>query len=316
MIANFLPHIMDYQDFEGFKCLRIANEHAELFVSTEVGPRILGYRLKGGPNALGMAPETDLVMEHGTWLAYGGHRCWAAPEMNPRTYTIEDQPVHVEQQGERSWLFRGVDDTLAQLRKEVVIHLDADDAGVTVEHRITNQGLWPVRFACWGLSVMAPGGEAIIPQEPFKSHEEELLSARTLTLWGYTNMQDPRWSFTPRYIRLRADPALEEPQKIGIGNKQGWAGYANNGQFFLKVFPYHLGEEYPDGGCNCEFFTSGGFLEVESLGPMTTVEPGQSISHSEHWFLTAPGPENMEDATLDAFFEQLCRQRGATAGML
>ena len=37
---------------------------------------------------------------------------------------------------------------------------------------------WSVRLAPWALSVMAPGGRAIFPQEPYRAHTDCLDPAR------------------------------------------------------------------------------------------------------------------------------------------
>jgi hypothetical protein len=36
-------------------------------------------------------------------------------------------------------------------------------------------------------------------------------------------------------------------------------------------------------GCTFETFTNADFLELETLGPLTTLAPGQSVSHTERW---------------------------------
>ena len=38
-------------------------------------------------------------------------------------------------------------------------------------------------------------------------------------------------------------------------------------------------------GCNCEFFTMPGFLEIESLGPLVKLEPNTGTEHTEKWWL-------------------------------
>ncbi len=42
---------------------------------------------------------------------------------------------------------------------------------------------------------------------------------------------------------------------------------------------------YPDFGCNCETYTAGTFIELESLGPLEVVAPGESVQHLERWSL-------------------------------
>jgi hypothetical protein len=77
---------------------------------------------------------------------------------------------------------------------------------VTVTHILINRNLWVIELAAWALSVMAPGGVAILPQPPFIPHGEKLLPARPLVQWHYTDMTDPRWKFGRKFILLRQDP--------------------------------------------------------------------------------------------------------------
>ena len=42
---------------------------------------------------------------------------------------------------------------------------------------------------------------------------------------------------------------------------------------------------YPDFGCSFETFTNNDFLEIETLGPLTKVLPGQTVEQVEHWGL-------------------------------
>jgi hypothetical protein len=55
---------------------------------------------------------------------------------------------------------------------------------------------------------------------------------------------------------------------------------------FLKKAPYQEGKHYPDYGCNFEVYTAGNFIEVESLGHLHTLAPGQAAEHTERWTLT------------------------------
>jgi len=54
---------------------------------------------------------------------------------------------------------------------------------------------------------------------------------------------------------------------------------------FLKAIESVPGAIYPDMGCNFETFTNGDFLEIESLGALRRLEPGESVTHHESWYL-------------------------------
>jgi hypothetical protein len=106
-----------------------------------------------------------------------------------------------------------------------------------------------------------------------------------LVLWGYTEMEDARWRWGNRFIQLRQDSLAKTAQKFGACVTLGWAAYVNADHVFLKRFPYSTHSTYPDFGCNAEFFTNERMLEVESLGPLVTLKPEESIAHQEDWFL-------------------------------
>jgi hypothetical protein len=183
------------------------------------------------------------------------------------------------------------------IQKEIEIVVAPAAARVTVTHRLRNQNPWAVELAPWALSVMAPGGRAIIPLPPRIPFPKQLHPSNSLTLWSYIDMGDPRWIWGYKYIMLRQDPERKEPQKIGAMVLDGWAAYARAGRLFVKKFPYVAGAKYPDFGCNLETYTNAGMLELETLGPLTKIEPGGTVEHVERWglFADVPVPENDED---------------------
>jgi hypothetical protein len=75
------------------------------------------------------------------------------------------------------------------------------------------------------------------------------------------------------------------PTKLGLAHGQGWVGYLNGGTLFVKRFAHQDGAPYPDGGCNYETFTNQDMVEVESLGPLVRLAPGQAVEHTERWEL-------------------------------
>ena len=221
-----------------------------------------------------------------TWQSYGGHRLWHAPEVWTRTYYPDVQPVKYEWDGSRLTLTCETE-TISRLQKEIVIDFPASGSLVKVTHRIYNRGPWAAKFAPWALSVMAPGGTVIVPQEPFVPHGpgagQSFAAGRPIVLWQFTNMADPRFVWGKRFIRMSQDDAHPTKQKFGALVKPGWAAYAFGSELFIKHFAYFPGAPYTDDGCNAEFYTEPGMLEVESIGPEAPVEPGDFSEHIETW---------------------------------
>ncbi|HEY0547364.1 MAG TPA: hypothetical protein VGC91_18435 [Pyrinomonadaceae bacterium] len=289
-------------------CVRLFNGTVEVVVTVDVGPRIIRYGFPGGENILGELPEVSIETALGDWKPWGGHRLWTAPEANPRSYVPDNSPLeYSSDNGQTIHLIQPVERATG-IQKEMTVLLDAEGSGLTVEHKITNRNLWAIEAAPWAITTMNGGGTAILPQEPYRSWEEYLLPARPMVLWHYTDLSDPRWKIGAKYIRLRTDERLKQPQKIGIMNKQGWAGYHRRGLLFLKHAAFEEGARYPDYGSSTEIYTSGSTIEVETLSPLRHLEPDAAAVHVERWKLFRDVEIGLTEAEIEKVIDALIEQ--------
>ena len=283
--------------FHGWpNCLRLSNEEIELIITTDVGPRVIRLGFINEDNEFKEFSEELGITGGDTWHSYGGHRLWHSPEDNIRTYFPDNSPVAFREDSGWMKLTQQIETTTG-IQKEIDIRLFSQENHVRVVHRLINKNLWPVELAAWALSVMAPGGKAILPLPPRGKHGETLLPSNSLSLWAYTDLSDPRWTFGEKYILLQQDPGASHPQKIGASVPDSWIGYARAGHLFIKKSKFIEGQSYPDFGCSMETFTNDQILEVESLSPFIAVPPGDAIEHIEDWYLfkDVPEPENDDD---------------------
>jgi hypothetical protein len=302
-------------------CYKLSNGEVEVVVATDMGPRVLRYGFRGGENVFGEVAGASVTTALGDWRPFGGHRLWTAPEVNPRSYAPDNDPVNFEFEGETAVRLVAPTEPHTRLKKEMHVALDAAGSGVTVSHRITNRGVWAVEFALWALTIMnGDGGEVIIPQEPYRTWGSYVLPARPLVLWHYTDLTDARLTLGRKFIRLRTDADNPEQQKIGALDKQGWAAFSRDRTLFVKRFPHEEGARYPDYGCNVEAFTAGLFIELESLSPLRRLEPGESAEHTERWSLfrdfDAGGDEDALEAALAAVLPTSPFRASSTAGRI
>jgi hypothetical protein len=301
------PPAMELVKFAGWeRCIRLSNRQVDLVATTAVGPRILRFGSLGGQNVFKVLAETEGLIGGDKWHSFGGHRLWHAPEVFPRTYAPDNGPV------DHAW-----DGTTLTLRtvepenhveKEISLTLSPAAPQVGVVHRITNRNPWAIELAVWALSVMADGGQAVFPQEPYRPHPDCLAPARPLVLWHFTDMSDSRWTWGRKYIRLRQDPKATTKQKAGILSTAGWAAYLLRGDVFVKRYGYDPRATYADMGCNAETYTDLDILEIETLGPLTKLEPGETAEHRERWLLarTECGPTDEDvDAKILPLLDQL-----------
>ncbi|MCY4189692.1 MAG: hypothetical protein OXD30_14555 [Bryobacterales bacterium] len=279
-------------------CYRLSNGEVDLVVTGDVGPRIIRYGFVGGQN-LFVELEEDLGKMGGDdWRLYGGSRLWVGPEDPVYSYGADNAPVQVEIAGNSLTAEAPVEHTGVQ--KRIRVELAGEGSAVRVVYSLTNRTIWPLRVATWVLTMMAPGGTGIATLPPRGTHPEILAPTNPLVVFAFTNMADRRWTWLEKYVVLRQDPHNSDPEKIGLFNPATRGAYLLNGELFVKRFAAAPGEEYPDMGSSYETFTNERFLEIETLGPLRTLQPGESADHVEEWSLHRPvAVERWDDAALD-----------------
>jgi hypothetical protein len=298
-------HHIPYQGWQD--ACQVTNGQAELIVTTLVGPRIIRFAFSGKENEFSEVKAALGLTGGKEWRSYGGHRLWYAPE-SELTYFPDNAPVSVNVVEANSIRIIQEPEPVTAIQKEIDLSLDPETTHVTVTHRLRNVNGPAIDLAPWALSVMAPGGTAILPLPPRGPHPQNLLPVNSLALWAYTDLADPRWTWGTKYILLRQDASHPGPQKIGAWLPDGWAAYARKEHLFVKIFSPQAGASYPDLGSSAELFTNVEMLEVETLGPSIRLQPGQSVEHREDWFLFDRVPAPQSDADVEAYILPLVQQ--------
>jgi hypothetical protein len=271
-------------EYQGWKnCYRVTNGEVELIVTADVGPRIIRFGFVGGENLFKEFSEQMGKGGEDKFQLRGGDRVWKAPEDPVATWAPDNVPVEI-QVTRTGLIAREPIEPLTKLQKEIEVSMEPSGSNVQVSHRITNHTLFPLEFSAWALTMMAPGGTGVSGFPPRGHHPQNLEATNPLVMWAYTNLSDPRWKFTRKYLTLRQDPH-GDPQKLGMFNPDTWVAYLLNGEAFVKRTKPDLSKPYPDFGCSFETFTNQDFLEIETLSPMTMVSPGETVELVEHWGL-------------------------------
>ena len=242
------------------------------------------YGFVGGQNLFKEFPEGLGRSGEPTWQLRGGHRIWVAPEDPYLTYAPDNGPVEVAVNGDVIEATQPVEPTTG-LVKQLVVKMAPNGTGVKILHRIRNQGRWTVEIAPWAVTMLAPGGVGITGFPPRGRHPEVLNPTHPLVMWAFTDLADPRWQLSRKYMILRQDPQMASPQKLGHFNPHTWSAYLLGSDLFLKRYEAEPGKVYPDLGCSFETFTNDQVLEQETLGPLARLPYGATLEHIETWTL-------------------------------
>ena len=285
----------NYKNFG--KCKVISNGLVEMYVTIDVGPRIIKLNLTGKENLMFEDIErvtsvdvSQVFGEAKKWYIYGGHRIWTSPE-SFNSYYPDNEPVSVFHNALtlngnmtlNKIIFTPPPQAVNELQHSLEIVMCENQARAKITHKIENIGDKFFEGAIWCLSVMAGGGTVICPQP---DNDTELLGNRVLALWPYTRLTDPRCNLFDKYITVKQDKNISEKFKFGINNNKGWIAYQNHGQLLKKSYePNHPSGNYPDFGVSTEVFTNNLFIEAETLGEVTGLNKGGIMAHTETWEL-------------------------------
>ena len=280
---------IEKQNFKGWpNSWMVTNGEVELVLTGDIGPRIMRFGFAGGQNFFKEFAEQMGTYGEPEWQPRGGHRIWIAPEDPVMSYAPDNLPCKVAVHGGMIEA-TGPVEPLTGLEKKICVKMASEGTVVEVIHQIRNAGVKPYLLAPWVLTMLAQGGWGIHRFPPRGTHPEVLAPTNPLVMWAFTHLNDPRWTLTKKYMVLRQDRHNEVPQKLGSYNRNTWGAYLLNFELFVKRYGATAEPAaYPDYGCTFETFTNADILELETLGPMTTLAPGASVTHTEKWSAHRP----------------------------
>lgn len=277
---------MEIVQFNGWDCIRLTNGVVEVLITRSIGPRVVRYGFVDGPNIFGEIESQKFGSGEKVWMNRGGHRLWIAPESNPWSYELDNVPY-----AEATTISGGVHTrqepgSVTGLAKEMDVTMDPSTGFVKIHHKLTNCSKENVRCSLWTVCVCGENGREIIPFPEKKPHSDStLLPNQNWALWSYTDLADPRWTFGHDYLFLQQDPSISSNQKLGLRNRFGWVAYERENMLFILKTDHLEGAQYPDANCNYETFVNDEFVELETLGPLVTLAPGECVEQDEEWKL-------------------------------
>ena len=170
------------------------------------------------------------------------------------------------------------------------VELLADEI-VKITHLLTNVSGGTLNISPWVLSVMAPGGVALIPQPPLDLHPTEFpegreikaedLPNRDLVLWPFTDLTDGRYAFSKNFLRVTYLP--ERPAtKLGMKLRRAGSRTTTAGTFLRSISRMTRRSHIRIAGATLRFSPMWRSSRLESLAPSAPLAPGAVATHLEH----------------------------------
>lgn len=269
--------------YAGHEAIQIDAGSVQLMVTTSVGPRALALLTSDGRNHLAELPDMTLDCPGSDPVHLrGGSRLWAAPEDPRVTYRPDDDPVGVEEIADGVKLSTRPD-PVAGTSREIDVRVLGPER-LNFDYRVINHADRPQRLAAWAITMMAPGGRSWLPQLTEDFDPGGFQAQRNIVLWPYSAGGDPRFVISDQALQVRAstDPALGK-FKVGATLRRGWVAHWADGLMLVKYAAHDEAREYADMGASAQVYTQHDFTELETLGPLTDLAPGDAAVHHEDW---------------------------------
>jgi hypothetical protein len=230
------------------------------------------------------------------WMIYGGHRLFHSPQMGFRPNQVDNSPVPYVIN--KNAIEMTVPEELeTKIQKSLYITIADEEPRIMVRHRIYNRGLWPIQLATWALSCMREDGLTILPVP--QEQTPDYFPNFSITFWPWTKPNDRRFVLGEKYMTLRQDTKHKDWFKIAFRNTEGWGAYLYGGYLFVKMYLPEPGVEYPDGNSSFAIYTDDDMVELETMGPLKTIAPGEYTEHTEGWYLCKDIPVPADEKAIE-----------------
>jgi len=238
----------------------IAVGDVTMTINANEGAKILSFKYK----------DAEVISQMKRFNAYGS-TFWTSPQAEwnwPPVAEYDRLPYEVEQT-ETSLIMTSKTSERFQysIRKEFTA--DPSDNSISVTYSIINHSDNERQVAPWEIT-RVPGDGLIFFACPSKN----------ITPADKMNFVDKYGAAWYAYDESK------EQRKINADGK-GWLAYANNGLLLVKKFPNLLPSQPAPKEAEIQVYVNEGktFIELESQGAYTTLQPGGSLSYTVKWYL-------------------------------
>ncbi len=281
--------------FRGWEdCYLMTNGQLELVVVPQIA-RIMKLSIVGDENVLWVNDELtpDETGEQapaaveGQWLNYGGYKLWPAPEKDwrwPPDWDLDAGPCKVEVTPECTLRLIGRPSEKHGLRFDREIRLDQDNAMAQITQTAVNVSDVAVVASIWEVTQVKADCIGFVPIGPGATY-------RT----GDGGQPDHQWSMVDDFLLVKPDGTTG---KVFVTGPPGMLGCKRGNTMYLKTFDIPAVAP-PEPETPREVYTGNlGYTELEVVGPAVTLQPGESTSTSERWYLMPLEKGEMPDETL------------------
>lgn len=294
-------------------CVRLSNGVVEAIIVPRIG-RIMAFQYAGHPESSPLFINQEWIGKsgadagEGNWANFGGDKLWPAPQSDWPIYIRHAWPPDPAFDGQPQRL-----DIIPQGIRLTTPPSDAFKAGAIREItmrssearlyisqtllRLTNTGnVMPpaqsapanARLGIWSITQTRGDGTIFLPLNPASRFPGGFVTFDADSRPVRQRAPLPGgWTQSAGVLIGRRDPVTSH--KLGTDASAGWLASLYAGKIlFSEHYTPLPGQTYPDAGCSSEVYENAGataYIEMEILGPLRFLKPGDKTAHNLYWQL-------------------------------
>ena len=285
-------------------CVKLYNKNITVILEPNCGGRVLEYNLNG-QNLLYIDPKQN------GWTYTPGERiigpCAGRFDIGPEMLVPRRNDLWVgkwtaEIIGPRAARLTSVKDksTGVQLIRE--FRLDRDSSHLSCTQTIANISDSTKQYNHWSRTFAVGGGVCLVPLSEGSRFPLGYIYYGPGSILNYLHKEHPNIKVRDGFLELTKAPP---EKKFGIDSYAGWLGYITPGNLlFVKKFPVYPDRVYGEVAAYTIsiWYNEDVNCELEPIGPRETLEPGESASFTEEWWLLPYDfPQEGKEVNIKAF---------------
>ena len=289
-------------DFAGYRdCIALHNGSTRVILGPHCGGRVLEYALEGA-NVLHLDPAFDGWVydpdgEPPPQLCPTGGRLDIGPEMLvPRRPELWLGGWEAEIVDDHSARMTSPDCPAAGVRLVRDFVLAPYSSRLTYTQTMTNISNRETRWCHWSRTFGRGHGICIVPLTPELSRYPKQYVMYAPGRGILAAPEDPSIRVREGFLEVFDTPAFP---KLGVDSYAGWFAYqTTNDLLFVRRYPAYPDRVYNElaGLTLSLWYLKDVVCELEPIGPMQVLEPGQSASFTEEWWLASHSFPAQRDA--------------------
>ncbi|NLE00936.1 MAG: hypothetical protein GX640_13800 [Fibrobacter sp.] len=292
----------------------VKNDLITIAALPKVGGRIMQYDLGNHPSIY-IHPESKGQVPSDGNTVIGGFRTlpspqsdftWPSPpKLDCKPYTCvvrsknaDSTVIYMESQIEDSNDEKYRTHKGLQFKRLITVYKAS--TRVKVEMTMLNKNGSTMKHGIWDITQSVCTNNGSVDKKNFwvyfqRNPSSKLGNGKGYVQYMHEGTDDSQWRPDAAPGGIMGVQYMQKTGKIGADCSAGWICFVDqlDGYAYVKTFTYEEGKEYPDEGASVQVYTYTDMpvVEVEVLGPLTTLNTGDSVIMVENWYATrASGP--------------------------